>query len=75
MMSDREILSNIRDHISGLEMQIRLLNQLLTGNGEPSKGLIIRVDRMERAGKFVKFLLASLYVAGLGAVAKWLFLS
>lgn len=32
-----------------VEGKLDLLTELLTGNGEPSKGLVVRVDRLEQS--------------------------
>lgn len=46
------MLSNIKNDIESLaknaERRHNLVMQLLQGNGEPSKGLVVRVDRIEQ---------------------------
>lgn len=37
-----------------IEKQVTLLTTLLTGNGEPAKGLVIRVDRLEEWSKGIR---------------------
>lgn len=45
MTNDPQLLSAIYEKVCKLEY-------LLTGNGDPSKGMIVRFDRLEQAHKF-----------------------
>jgi len=39
----------VKAQLDRIEDDVKVIKELLTGNGDPSKGLIIRVDRLEQA--------------------------
>lgn len=44
---------------------VKIVKELLTGNGEPAKGLVVKVDRLETAQKRHTYIIATLF----GAIA------
>lgn len=67
------------EKLDTLLSEVRTVRELLTGNGDPSKGLVVRVDRMERFIAGVKAIAAwvlapalGLIVAGAGAAVVWI---
>lgn len=45
-----ELLQNgLEERYSHIEKKLEKMNELLTGNGTPEKGLVIRVDRLEQS--------------------------
>ena len=40
----------INDSLFRIESKLEKVDKLLTGNGEPSTGLLVRVDRLEQNG-------------------------
>ena len=47
------------------------IDEVVTGNGNPSKGLIVRVDRLEQWRKFLVFIVTTAFVGGVSAVWSW----
>jgi hypothetical protein len=43
-----QLVTEARDDIARLEKKIDQVIELLTGNGAPERGLIVRLDRVER---------------------------
>ena len=41
-------MSDENNQLDRIEQDVRAMHTLLTGNGTPSKGLIVRVDRIEQ---------------------------
>ena len=41
-------VNSMRESHERLSEQIATLNKLIVGNGEPSKGIVVRLDRMEQ---------------------------
>lgn len=58
--------------IEGVSEQVKYVRHLLEGNGDPGKGMIVRVDRLEQREEGRTWHLRALWVAVLGALAKWL---
>ena len=50
--SFRDIL---KEELQPLRDEIKSTKDLLTGNGTPEKGIIVRVDRIEQTGKNQKY--------------------
>lgn len=51
--------SLLEEKIDNLTEKVSLLNKLLTGNGDPEKGVIVRLDRVEQTqGRQRKFIWA-----------------
>lgn len=65
-MSDDQLLAEIRH-------DVKLCLKLLTGNGSPETGVVVRLDRLEQARKSQKwwgaFVLPSVFGLVFGAVA------
>ena len=59
-----------------VERKLDFLCTLLTGNGDPQKGLVVRVDRLEQAEKrrkwWVGTAVGAAIVAVVNAVMMWL---
>lgn len=49
-----------------IEEEVKGLNEILTGNGEPSKGLIVRVDRVEQRHENTRWWIIALGTLGSG---------
>lgn len=54
-MSDESIRQILREELEPLRLEIKSTKELLTGNGTPEKGIIVRVDRIEQSGKSQKY--------------------
>lgn len=63
------VLSEIED----CNVRLSRIEVLLTGNGDPSKGFIVRVDRLERFVKYATTAMSITYTATVGALLTWLF--
>lgn len=50
--------------IARLEEKVDLVVLLLTGNGKPERGIIVRLDRLERFVLLIGFIVAPLLAAG-----------
>lgn len=63
----------VRSELRTISGDVRFTKQILTGNGEPSKGLVIRFDRVERTTAFQNKVLWVVFVAIVGVVvtAAW----
>ena len=47
-MPDTEKELRLADALSRIESKLTEIEHLITGNGEPEKGIIVRLDRVER---------------------------
>lgn len=56
-----------KDKVELIYDEVVTIKELLTGNGEPSKGLIVRVDRLEQAEQKRGVWVGAAVVAGVGA--------
>ena len=69
-------VADLRTDIVELSAQTKMLNQLLTGNGTPEQGVIVRLDRIEqnqqRTSWFGRTLVASI-IGGIGGYLTSLF--
>ena len=66
-------LDRISDQVEALNKKTDVMNEILLGNGEPSKGLVIRTDRLEqneqRRSWWIKTI--ATVVVGLVVTAVW----
>ena len=72
-MSDGELttkLALIAQRLEGIEESVEETRSLLTGNGRPEDGLIVKVDRIERQASTASYVVAVLFVAVASVVAK-----
>ena len=51
---------------------IRRVEHLLTGNGEPEKGFIVRLDRIEERARLVAKVAGAAIVLAATAIGAWL---
>lgn len=51
-----------------IETDVRLIKVWLTGNGNPSKGLIVRVDRIEQRFLIVGFVV----IPAISGIVSWI---
>lgn len=56
-----------------LEAKVDKLVLLLTGNGKPAEGLVVRMDRIEQWRGSIHFLLVPVYVAIIGQIILFVF--
>lgn len=70
----------VRAHDAGIGVRLDALaagqariESLLTGNGEPSKGLVVRVDRLEQADVHRQWHVRLLSAGVIGGVIEWVF--
>ena len=47
------------------------IEKLLTGNGDPSKGLVVRVDRLEQTDSRRRWQIRTLAASFLGGAVSW----
>ena len=64
-----EILQKLTE-LRNTQLEMRTI---LTGNGEPAKGLVLKVDRLEQEEKRRTWMTRSILVAVIGLIAKSLF--
>lgn len=68
-------LEALRERVTRMDQNCETLNKILTGNGDPSKGLIIRLDRLEilqvRRTQFFGAAVVASISAWVAAVAAW----
>lgn len=62
------LAQELDDKYTLLQNGIEKINETLSGNGDPSKGLIVRVDRLEQNEGRRTWLLRATIVASLGAI-------
>lgn len=60
------LLTDIRNRLERIE-------ELLSGNGEPEKGVIVRLDRVERFVKIMLWAVGAVFTFVGSAVAGWYF--
>lgn len=53
------------------DKKLDTLVELMTGNGDPSKGLVVRVSGLEKDVGYAKFWSGTSVVAVIGAAATW----
>jgi hypothetical protein len=58
-----------KSRITEIHKDVLLIKELLTGNGEPSKGVIVRLDRLEQSRDNQKWTIRACVVASLSALA------
>ena len=77
-LSDKyaQLKNTIEERYEHIDTKLRTINELLNGNGDPGKGLIVRVDRLEQNEGRRSWMMRATMVACLGAifatVAQWL---
>ena len=64
-----EEIIEVRGLVRETHATTKRLEKLLTGNGEPSKGMVVRVDRLEQAEGRRSFITKTLIGAWVAAVA------
>lgn len=52
-----------------IHSDLKIVKEIVTGNGDPKKGLVVRVDRLEQISKLRKTIYGAVLVAVLAAVA------
>lgn len=57
------------EQLDRIEQDIRTLTTILTGNGDPGRGLVVRVDRLEQTEKSRVWWLRAVAGVALGAMA------
>lgn len=71
-MNDNELRQIIREELSPVHEAINRNRELLTGNGSPSKGVVVRLDRLEqseaRRGKWIGTATGAAIVAAVGSI-------
>jgi hypothetical protein len=60
--------TGLEDRFDSFEKKIEKINDLLSGNGTPEKGIIIRLDRLEQTEQRRTWLLRTTLVSAIGAV-------
>jgi chromosome segregation ATPase len=70
----REAVGRLNDKLDRVGQDVKVILEMLTGNGEPSKGLIVRQDRLEqtvsRWAKLITIALGTAITALVGAAVK-----
>lgn len=56
-----------------IEEAVRMLNHHITGNGNPSDGLLMRVDRIEQRGLIFVWVLATVSTVAIGLLVNKVF--
>lgn len=52
----------------GVTEKLDTLSDLITGNGEPAKGVVVRLDRVEQRMRRALWAVKALFVAAAGAI-------
>jgi hypothetical protein len=63
----------LEERFGHIEKKIEKANDLLSGNGTPEKGIIIRLDRLEQTEQRRTWLLRSTVVSCIGAIVSAVF--
>ena len=59
---------NITESLSAVSKRVETMNHLLTGNGDPKSGLIVRFDRLEQCQERRQFQLKAAITASITAI-------
>ena len=70
MMEPDEVRQIIHDELVPVGIELRDLHKLMTGNGKPHCGFIVRMDRVERSLKVIVWM-GSVLVTSLAAAGAW----
>jgi hypothetical protein len=49
---NRKFKNSVCVRLEAIDDSLQVMSKLLSGNGDPSKGLCVRVDRLEQSYKF-----------------------
>lgn len=69
MPNSEALIQQFLTEIKYVRDDVKTVKELLTGNGTPEKGIIVRLDRVEVAQKRYKFVIATLFAAFATAAA------
>lgn len=69
MSNTENLVQQLLTEFAHVREDVKTVKELLTGNGTPEKGLIVKVDRLETAQKRHTFILATLFTACATAAA------
>jgi hypothetical protein len=67
------VTSDFQTLETNLSKRIHNIEVLLTGNGNPSDGLIVRTDRLEQDGKRQKWMVKTIGAALIGSILTLIF--
>lgn len=65
-------LEKITTLLEGIDAKVDRMDKILTGNGTPERGLVIRVDRLEQQSRRAGWVIKSLIVAVFGGIVEFL---
>lgn len=69
MPTTENLVQQLLTEFSYVREDVKTVKELLTGNGTPEKGLIVKVDRLESAKKRLTFVVATLFTVFATATA------
>lgn len=60
-------LAVVENRLQGIEDQLSTLNKLLLGNGDPSSGIVVRLDRVEQEAGNKKYWLGNVVLIAMSS--------
>lgn len=69
MPNSEVLIQQFLTEVKYVREDVKAVKELLTGNGTPEKGIIVRLDRVEVAQKRHRFVIATLFTAFATAAA------
>ncbi len=51
-MEEAQLLVELKEQMKSVSEDVRTIKSIMTGNGDPSKGFIVRLDRLEQDKRF-----------------------
>ncbi len=71
--SDRDLLIRILTHTEEISEKLQHLDDIVTGNGDPTNGHIVRIDRLEQAHKSHRWWMNIVGGTSISAAVLWVF--
>ena len=70
-MCPDDLKQAIADAIRPMREDVKLVKHLLTGNGEPEKGVVLRLDRLEQTEKSRGKVIWTAITTAVGSAVAW----
>ena len=65
-------LSEVEAELSRMTASVNNLTMIMTGNGDPQNGHIVRMDRLEQAVRLFIGVFSTIGLAGFGLIVWWI---
>lgn len=69
MPNSEALVQQLLTEFQYVRADVKTVKELLTGNGSPEKGIVVRLDRVEVAQKRHRFVIATIFTAFATAAA------